>query len=90
MSSRLVGSTTRAITRSRKTSSPTTSKPRLEYTPARTSYNSPEHVLSTRGRDTIRRDADGSTVSAKSAACAGGGTITAFENVGLMPRSKTP
>ncbi len=37
MSNRLVGSITRAMTKSRKTSSPTTSNPRLPYTPAKVS-----------------------------------------------------
>lgn len=89
MSSRLVGSTIRAITRSRNTSSATMSKPRLAYTPARASYNSPQEVLSTRERGTTCRDAGPLAALANSPA-ADGGTITAFKRAGAIPRSSIP
>ena len=54
-SSKLVGSTTLAITRSRNTSSPSASNPRSAYTPASTSYSRPDAVFSVRARGTTGR-----------------------------------
>ena len=90
MSSRLVGSTIRAITRSRKLWSPTTSNPKPAYTPAKASYSTPEDVLSTRDRGTITRAGEGAPGSANNPGIAGGATITAFAAIGVSPRSSTP
>lgn len=86
-SSRLAGSTTRAIARSRKTSSPTaSSNPKLAYTPASAPYSRPLLLLSTCGRTTNCRGIGWSGNNV----WPGGATIWARTVFGVMPRSNSP
>jgi hypothetical protein len=88
-SSKLVGSTTLAITRSRNTSSPSASDPRSAYTPASTSYSRPDAVFSVRARGTTGRG-PGAAPPPNNAGCPGAGTIAARLACGAIPRSSTP